>query len=91
MQLLGRDVRGRAGDRAGRGEVRIGRQRRRVRIDRVLGAREPEVGDDRAAVARDQHVLRLDVAVDEAGLVRGGDAVRRRRAARRGSRSRVRV
>ena len=38
-------------------------------------AREPEVGDDRAAVTRDEHVLRLDVAMDEPGLMRGGDAV----------------
>ena len=73
-QLLGREVRGRAGDRAGRGQVRIASTAStRSGSTAVLDAREPEVGDDRAAVARDEHVLRLDVAMDDAGGVRGGE------------------
>ena len=40
---------------------------------RVDAAREPEVGDEDAAVARAQHVVRLEVAMDEAGGVRGGE------------------
>ena len=33
------------------------------------GAREPEVADDDVAVAREEQVARLDVAVDDAELV----------------------
>jgi hypothetical protein len=36
-------------------------------------AREPEVGDARAAVIADQHVVGLEVAVHDAGGVRGGE------------------
>ena len=39
-------------------------------------AREAEVGDARAAVAADQHVVRLEVAMDEPGFVRGGEPAR---------------
>jgi hypothetical protein len=45
---------------------RAGRARRRA-------AREPEVGHAHASVAADEHVLRLEVAVHEAGGVRGGE------------------
>jgi hypothetical protein len=38
------------------------------------GAREAEVEDADAAVAADEHVARLEVAVDDAGVVGGGEA-----------------
>ena len=40
-------------------------------VGEVREPREPEVGDPHRAVALDQHVARLEVAVDEAGGVRG--------------------
>ena len=45
--------------------------RRRMRI----GARQAEVDDARGAVAREHHVLGLDVAMDDAHRVRGRQAV----------------
>ena len=59
---LGRDVADRADQHAGGG--------------RGLGTDRPgqaEVGDLDLAAVRDQHVLGLDVAMDQAGLVGGGD------------------
>jgi hypothetical protein len=61
--LLGRHVGRGADDLPGRRPVRS----RRHLAD---GLRDPEVGDLRVPVGRDQHVLRLEVAVDDP--VRGG-------------------
>ena len=48
----------------------------RVRSTRAIrDAREPEVGDARAAVGADQDVVGLEVAVHEAGGVRRDEAV----------------
>ena len=58
-RLLGRDVVGRAEHAAGGGQA--------LRLER---AGDAEVGDLGAALVVDQDVLRLDVAVDEAVLVR---------------------
>ena len=52
----------------------VGRHRRRFgRAVVAEPAREPEVGDEHAAVARAQHVVRLEVAMHEAGRVCGGE------------------
>ena len=59
-RLLGREVLHRAHDLAGRGERHL-----------VGDAGDAEVGDLDPAVGRDQQVARLDVAVHEAGGVRG--------------------
>ena len=40
----------------------------------AAGGRDPEVGDADVAVAVDHHVGRLQIAVEHAALVRGGDA-----------------
>ncbi len=62
LDLLGRHVRRRAERQAqGGGPRGIRRQR----------AGDAEVGDDDAAVAAEQHVVRLEVAVDDAGAVSG--------------------
>jgi hypothetical protein len=79
--LLGRHVRGRTDHRAGLGQ-RAGEQiRRRLRarlgVGIVLAACEPEVGDARAALAVDEHVVELEVAVDDAGGVRGDEPASR--------------
>ena len=58
LRLLGREVLRRAHDRARLGHVR------------GAGAGDPEVGDLDAPVVVDQHVLRLEVAVHDAALVR---------------------
>ena len=84
-ELLGRHVRRRARPRAGAGERRaeqglrggggiggiggIGLARRQLG---QIGAGEPEVGHLDHAVIADQDVVRLEVAVDEAGAVRSG-------------------
>jgi hypothetical protein len=57
-RLLGRHVARRADDRT------VGRHRRRVAHARL--ARQPEVDDHRAAITRDDDVLRLEVAVHHA-------------------------
>ena len=85
--LLGRHVRGRADRRADLRERRAAVAGPR----RADGFRDAEVGDDRGA-AGEQHVVRLDVAVHDAALVRVGERLRdvledarrlrRRRAAR---------
>jgi transcriptional regulator with AAA-type ATPase domain len=64
--LLGRHVARRTGDRRGLAAGQRGLRRHR--------ADQAEVGDARAAVAADQHVVRLEVAVDQASVVRGGQA-----------------
>jgi hypothetical protein len=58
LRLLGRQVLRGAHDRAGLGHVRR------------AGARDPEVGDLRAALLVDDHVVGLDVAVHDPALVR---------------------
>ncbi|MCO5166675.1 MAG: hypothetical protein M9894_09950 [Planctomycetes bacterium] len=58
--LLGRHVDGRAD------QVALARERAR----RVVEARQAEVGDPRLAVGADQHVRRLEVAVQDAARVR---------------------
>ena len=72
LRLLGREVRGGTHHRADLGEVGLGR--------RVHRPGDAEVGDLHLAVGADQDVRRLDVAVDEAGLV--GEAERGRHLAR---------
>jgi hypothetical protein len=62
LDLLRRHVRRRA-DEAADGLRGIGAR-----------ARDPEIGHHDPPVAREQHVLRLEVAVDHAGGVRGADA-----------------
>src|SRR6185369_12313449 len=51
-------------------------RQRRGRAVRLRQLREAEVQDLDAAVPRDEQVLRLQVAVDDALVVRGGEAVR---------------
>jgi hypothetical protein len=58
-RLLGREV-------AGRAEHHLPAGRRR---QRVPGARDAEVGDERAAVGGEEHVVRLHVAVHDVALV----------------------
>ena len=79
LGLLGREVLGGAHDRAGQRHVRGAR------------AGDPEVGDARAALLVEDHVVRLEVAVDDAapvGEARGAqdlhDDVDRRRRGRAG-------
>ena len=61
-RLLGREVLGRADDRADLGHLR------------VAGVRDAEIGDLDAPVVADEHVVRLDVAVHHAVLVRVAQA-----------------
>ena len=72
-RLLRRHVRRGAEHRAGAGD------------QRVLGLEpgDPEVGEQYPAALRDQHVRRLDVAVDDAGGVGRGERVGEQRADRR--------
>jgi len=75
-ELLGRHVARRPDDDAGAG--RRGRQRRRVRdVARRVAAelRDPEVEDLDAPAVGHEHVVGLDVAVDHARAVRGGEPV----------------
>ena len=92
--LLGRHVRRRADDRAGDGgagiEVaRVDDRRARRRVVAAEVAREAPVDHHGLAVRADQHVGRLEVAVDHALAVRvgqrlgDGDHVRQEREARR--------
>ena len=78
--LLGRHVRRRAEHRAGhraRGRARHGTGDRE-RIDVALGgARQAEIGDHDLARVAAQYVRRLEVAVDEARVVRGGEPAAR--------------
>jgi hypothetical protein len=55
-------------------ERRASLRRRDVGVA-VLGEGEAEVDDAHAAVAVDEHVVGLEVAVDEAVLVGGGEAL----------------
>ena len=87
---LGRHIGGRADEHAGLGEgldVEDGTAAARGRVvvvgraavglvggAAVLEAGEAEVGDADAAVVADEHVVGLEVAVDEAGLVGCGEA-----------------
>ena len=75
-ELLGRTVAGRADDGA-RLCDRIA-EGPRHRIDAAVGrdrARDPEVGDAHRAVYRNEYVARLDVAVDDAVVVRARERV----------------
>ncbi len=63
-RLFGRHVGERSDDRAGRG-------RKRARLGRT---RDPEVGDDRLLGVVDEDVGGLEIAVDDASLVRGAKA-----------------
>jgi hypothetical protein len=87
--LLGRHVRGRAGDVAARGHdhaailarrgardvvVGPGRVGRVIPIRRARSDRQAEVGDPDATVGAEQQVRRLDVAVDEAAGVGSREA-----------------
>jgi hypothetical protein len=79
---LGRHVHRRAEDAARDREVLVERAvARAARAERhrgvAGGAREAEVEHARAAVAADEHVVRLEVAVDDAGVVGGGEAAAR--------------
>ncbi len=56
----------------------LGRRRHRIGLD-VDAAREPEVRYHDAAIARAQHVVRLEVAMHEPGRVRGGEPATRLR------------
>ncbi len=82
-ELLGRHVDRRPQQRPrpgqGRGHRLVERDLRRVlgvggdRLLAVDAAREPEVGHPDAPVLSDEHVVGLEVAVDEAGGVRLGE------------------
>ena len=57
----------------------LGGRVREVRARGVLDARDAKVGDERAAVSAEEHVLRLQVAVDDRGVEVGqalGDVAR---------------
>jgi hypothetical protein len=95
VEQLGRQVRRRADHQAGLGHRRlVGPAGRRVlAVADVDRARQPEVGDVSHAVAIDQHVVGLEVAVDQARAMRRRQPApgrrqdrddRRRRARRRG-------
>ena len=63
-----------AGDEFG-GEVRDRAEQRRARCRiRRCRPRQPEVTDLDATVVRQQHVLRFEITMDDAGLVRGSQA-----------------
>jgi hypothetical protein len=87
-KLLGRHVERRTQQLAGRGQRGAVRGERRVRRRRDGGSapavrgdvvRQPEVHHPHGAVARHHHVLGLEVAVHEAGVVGGREPVPRRR------------
>jgi RNA polymerase sigma-70 factor (ECF subfamily) len=75
LRLLRRHVRRRADDGIGvrqhRVHARGARRRCALHLRCAEPAREPEVGDLRDAVGADEHVRRLEVAVHEAGAMRG--------------------
>ena len=64
--VLGRQISGRSHERAGRSELRL----------RLGRKRDAEVGDLHHATLVDHQIGRLDVAVNDAGVVRGGESVR---------------
>jgi hypothetical protein len=73
VELFGRHVQRGADQRAGAGAAEVVRAavERRFTLE---GAREAEVEDAGAAVVADEDVVGLDVAMDDAGRVRGGQA-----------------
>jgi hypothetical protein len=78
--LLGRHVRGGAGAHAGPRDRRETGVVGGLRPGRSVVARrtcQPEVGDSHAPVIADEDVVRLEVAVNEARRVRGGEALAR--------------
>ena len=58
-----------------RARAQVGRRERVVWRGAVVQLRQAEVGQLRVAALRDQNVLGLDVAMQNAGLVRRGEAV----------------
>ena len=76
LHLLGRHVARRPHDRPG---LRVARACRRARLlarsDGLDSLRQAEVEDLEVAVSRDEEVLRLQVSVDDALLVCGGEAL----------------
>lgn len=63
---FGREILGGAGDEAGVGE--------REMLDAFMhGAGEPEIRDARFAIRREEDIARLQIAMDDAGLVGVGD------------------
>jgi len=81
LELLRSHVRGRA-QNAPRArnrdvQVRIAVDGFRFALRLAEGARKPEVHHPRAAIVANHHVLGLEVAVNEPGLVRGMQAARR--------------
>ena len=73
VRLLGRHVRRRSEHQAGVRQVPDRRHGARVAAERVEQLGEPEVDDLGVAVLGDHCVGRLQVAVDDAGLVRAGE------------------
>ena len=76
--LLRRHVRGRAGDRSRAAEPRLRVERRDVLAAALVGLRQlgqAEVQDLGDTLRRDHHVRGLEVAVDDAGGVGGGERV----------------
>jgi hypothetical protein len=73
--LLGRHVGDRPDDHSRLRASRRGRPRRRFAVERLEQLRQAEISQLRVAVLRDKDVLRFDVAVDEAGRVRGRQPV----------------
>ena len=69
-ELLGRHVRRRPDDRAGLRVVAAGDDAGVAAALRGVQAGDAEVGDAHAPVGADEDVVRLDVAVDDAGAVR---------------------
>src|SRR5215207_11220543 len=67
-RLLGRHVR-RSAEGDARSHERRGSRGGALRSRRLYGLRDPEVGDHRRIV-REEHVVRLDVAMDDTGTVR---------------------
>ena len=77
-ELLGRHVRRRSEQLPGVGQRAVARELFLARLgrglDRAVG-RQPEVDDPHATIGADDHVVRLEVAVHQAGFVRRGESL----------------